>query len=180
MKSPLLQVLVSGSLLASAALAAGGSRLNASLPDAAVAKNVQQQLMKYANYTMFDEVNFQVHSGQITLSGNVTEPFKKADMEKIAARVPGVQGVTGDIRVLPFPDTDNALRNRIAIAINNDASLTRYEQGQTPAIHVIVDQGQSTLIGTVQTQSDKNDAALLSQYAGSAATTNNLQVNPGR
>ena len=116
MKSNLIQVLVSGAVFAGAALAAGGSQSNPPLPDATVAKNVQQQLMKYGNYSMFDEVTFQIHAGQVTLSGSVTEPFKKSDMQKIAAKVPGVEGVTDNIQVLPFSDADNALRRKIATA----------------------------------------------------------------
>lgn len=179
MKSNLIQVLVSGALLAGSALAAGGPQTHLPLPDATVAKNVQQQLMKYGNYSMFDEVTFQIHAGQITLSGSVTEPFKKTDMEKIAAKVPGVEGVTDNIQVLPFSDADNTLRRKIATAFRNDPSLSRYELAANPSIHIVVDQGQATLIGTVQTQNDKNDAAVLSQYAGSAAVTNNLQVVSG-
>lgn len=176
MKSNLLQVLMAGALMAASALAAGRSQANLPLPDATVAKNVQQKLMNYGNYGMFDEVSFQIHNGQITLSGSVTEPFKKSDMEKIAAKVKGVEGVTDNIRVLPFSGADNALRSKIATAFRNDPSLSRYESASNPAIHVIVDQGRVTLTGAVPAQNDKNDAALLSQYAGSTATANDLQV----
>ena len=175
MKHNLLKVLVTGVLLASSALAAGGSQSNLPLPDATVAQNVQQQLMKYGNYGMFDEVSFQMHDKQVVLTGSVTEPFKKADMEKIAAKVKGVEGVTDNIQVQAFSDSDNALRARIATAFHNDPSLSQY-QGPNPAIHVIVNNGQATLVGKVQTQNDKQDAALLSQYAGATATTNDLQV----
>jgi len=177
MKSTLMQVLVTGAILAGSA-AAGVSQSSLPLPDRAVAKNVQQQFLKYENYTMFDEVSFQIRAGQITLSGSVTEPFKKSDIEKIAAKVPGVQGVTDHIQVLPFSDADNALRRKIAMAFDNDPSLSRYEQAAHPSIHVVVDQGQTTLVGVVRSQHDKDDAALVSQYAGSAAITNSLQVVP--
>lgn len=179
MRSNLIQVLVSGALLAGSALAAGGSKSNLPLPDATVAKNVQQRLMKSASYTLFDEVTFQIHAGQITMSGSVTAPFKKSDMEKIAGKVPGVKGVTDNIQVLPFSDADNALRRKIATAFRNDPSLSRYQLGTNPSIHILVDEGQTVLNGTVRTQDDKNDAAVLSQYAGSTAITNNLQVVSG-
>jgi osmotically-inducible protein OsmY len=179
MKSNLLQVLMAGALVASSALAAVPSPSNAPLPDAALAQNVQQQLMKYGGYGMFDEVTFQIHGGQVTLSGSVTEPSKKSDMEKIAAKVPGVEGVTDNIQVQPFSDASNALRQRIATAFRNDPSISPYAAGQDPSIHVVVEQGQAALFGRVPTQNDKNDAALLAQYAGSAAVVNNLEVAPG-
>lgn len=178
MKRRLVQLLMAGALLATTALAAGGSQTNPPLPDSTVAKNVQQQLMKYGNYGMFDEVSFQVHNGQVVLSGSVTEPYKAADMEKIAAKAKGVEGVTDNVRVQQFSEKDNALRAKIATAFRNDASLAQYE-GPNPAIHVIVDNGNATLVGKVQTQNDRNDAALLSQYAGASATTNDLQVAAG-
>lgn len=179
MKSNLIQVLAAGALLVNSALAADGSQSNLPLPDATVAKNVQQQLMKYGSYSMFDEVSFQIHDGQINLSGSVTEPFKKTDMEKIVAEVPGVEGVADKIQVLPFSDTDNALRGKIATVFYNDPSLSRYAQRANPSIHILVDQGHATLYGAVPTQDDKKDAALLAQSAGSGAIANDLQVVPG-
>ena len=176
MKSNLLRVLMAGALIAGSALAATGSKTALPLTDAAVGKNVQQNLMNYGNYGMFDEVNFQIHNGQVTLSGSVTGAFKKSDMEKIAAKVPGVEDVNDNIRVLPFSDADNTLRRKIATAFRNDPALSRYESASNPAIHVVVDQGRATLTGTVRTQNDKNDAGLLSQYAGSTAIANDLQV----
>jgi hypothetical protein len=135
---------VAGILLAGSALAADGSKTNLPLTDADVANNVQHRLLSYSNYSPFDEVNFQVRNGQVFLSGEVTEPFKKSDMHKIAARVPGVRGVTDNIQALPFSDRDNLLRREIAASVRRDPSLSRYETGTNPSIHILVNNGQVT------------------------------------
>ena len=179
MKLKLLQqVLVAGALLADSALAADGSKTNLPLADADLAKSVQHQLLNYSDYSAFDEVTFQVRNGQVSLSGEVTEPFKKSDMHNIAAKVPGVQGVTDNIRVLPFSDCDNLLRREIAASIHRDPSLSRYQAGTNPAIHILVNNGQVTLTGFVNAQSDKDAAALRAETAGLTfgSIVNNLQV----
>lgn len=179
MKFKLLQqVLVAGIVLAGSALAADRSKTNLPLTDADLAKNVLHKLQTYSSYGPFDEVTFQVRNGQVFLSGEVTEPFKKSDMQNVAAKVPGVQGVTDNIQVLPFSDRDNRLRSEIAASIRHDPSLSRYETGTNPSIHILVDNGQVTLAGVVATQSDKDASALRAETTGLTlgSIVNNLQV----
>ena len=38
----------------------------------------------------------------MVLTGEVSQPFKKADLGRIALRVPGVTSVTNDLKVLPL------------------------------------------------------------------------------
>jgi len=180
MKSKLLrQILAAGALLAGPALAAVQPNVTPDppLPDTQIAQTVQRDLLKYANFTVFDDLSFKVQNGRLTLFGEVTEPFKKADIEKIAAKVPGATGVTDEIQVLPFSDMDNLLRSRIAVSIYHDPSLARYRAGTNSPIHIIVDNGGVTLKGAVYTQADKEDAGLLASSV--APIVNNLQVvNP--
>jgi hyperosmotically inducible periplasmic protein len=179
MKYKLLQqVLVAGAVLAGSALAANGPEANLPVTDTDLAQNVQHRLLTYSDYSAFDEVTFQVRNGQVTLAGEVTEPFKKSDMRNIVAKVAGVQGVTDNIQVLPFSDRDNLLRREIAASIGRDPSLSRYQVGTNPAIHIVVDNGRVTLTGFVNTQADKVSAALRAETAGlpSSLIANNLQV----
>lgn len=175
MKSKLLrQILAFGALLAGPALAAIPSNAAPALTDTQIAQAAQRGLLQYGNFTVFDDLSFKVQNGQITLTGKVTEPYKRADLEKIAARVPGVAGVTDQIQVLPFSDRDNLLRSHIATLIYHDPSLAAYRAGANSPIHIIVDNGRVTLTGAVRTQADKQDAGLLASDA--APTVNNLQV----
>ncbi len=177
MKSKLVrQVLAASVLLAAPALAAAkpNAMPDPPLTDTQIAQTVQRDLLKYADFTVFDDLSFNVHNGQLTLLGEVTEPFKKADIEKLAAKVPGATGVTDEIQVLPFSDTDNLLRHRVAAMIYRDPSLARYSVGTNSPIHIIVDSGHVTLKGAVITQAGKEDAGLLASSV--VPTANNLQV----
>ncbi len=178
MKSTLLrQILLTGALLAGPAMAAVKTEAapDPSLTDTQIAQTAQRNLLKYSNFTVFDDLSFKVQNGQLTLFGEVTEPFKKADIEKIAAKVPGATGVTDEIQVLPFSNSDNVLRHQIDVLIYHDPSLAQYRVGANSPIHIIVANGSCTLTGAVRTQADKEDAGLLA--SGVAHTVvNNLQV----
>jgi hyperosmotically inducible periplasmic protein len=173
MNSKLLrQVLAAGALFAGAAVAAGNPN-----PDARIAQTVQHDLLNYANFTVFDSLSFQVQNGRILLSGAVTEPFKKSDIDKIAGAVPGAAGVTDNIQVLPFSDNDNQLRRRVATFIYNDRAFSRFRMEANPPVHIIVDNGRVTLTGAVDSQADKADASLLASTAGSfGSLVNDLKV----
>lgn len=179
MKTKLLQqVLAAGALLAGTAFGAGQTNLKPMASDQDIAKNVQHALLNYSDFTVFDDLSFQVQNGQVTLFGAVTEPFKKSDIQNIAAKVPGVNGVTNDIRVLPFSDNDNLIRRQIATALRHDAALGRYQMGAHPSIHILVNNGHVTLAGAVNSQSDKDAAALSARAFGLkfGSIVNNLQV----
>jgi hyperosmotically inducible periplasmic protein len=181
MKTKLLQqVLVAGALLAGTAFGAGQTNLKPAASDQDIAKNVQHALLNYSDFTVFDDLSFQVQNGQVTLFGAVTEPFKKSDMQNIAAKVPGVNGVANNIQVLPFSDNDNLLRREIATALRHDPALGRYQIGTHPSIHILVNNGQVTLAGAVNTQSDKDAAAIRATAFGMkfGSIVNNLQVVP--
>lgn len=177
MKSKLLRQILAGALFAAPAIAAANLTPDIPLTDAEIAQTVQHDLLKYSGFTAFDDLSFQVQSGHVTLFGEVTEPFKKTDIEKIAEKTSGANGVTDNVQVLPFSDSDNQLRHRVATLIYDDPSLAHYRAGTNAPIHIIVDNGRITLAGAVNTQADRDDAALLASTAG--PTVNTLQVvNP--
>ena len=49
----------------------------------------------------------------VVLTGKVTMPYKKIDMEKRIAKIDGVHGVRNDISVLPVSRFDDDLRYRV-------------------------------------------------------------------
>jgi hyperosmotically inducible periplasmic protein len=110
----------------------------------------------------------------------VTQPIKKSDIHNIVAKLPGVEGVSDNIQVLPLSDNDNLLRRQIAASIYRFPSLSRYGMGTHPSIHIIVDNGHVTLTGVVDSQADKNTAMIRASSAGLSfgPIVNNLQVVP--
>ncbi|HVN05153.1 MAG TPA: BON domain-containing protein [Bryobacteraceae bacterium] len=152
-----------------------------SSPDAVIAKKLAHEIRMYPRYSIFDNISFMVNEGRVELLGEVNQPYKKADLGRIAQRVAGVTSLTNDIKVLPLSNMDNRLRMQVARAIYRDPSLYRYGMGALPSIHIIVDNGHVTLEGVVNTEADKNIAGLRAAGAGLSfgQVTNNLRVeNP--
>jgi hyperosmotically inducible protein len=173
------QVLLTGALLAGTGLAADKVNPNVPRTDDEIAKSVRHELLMYPYYGVFDDINFTVDRAHVTLNGFVTEPVKKSDIEKIVAKLPGVEGVSGNIQVLPLSPMDNRLRRQIAAAIYRFPALSRYGLGTHPSIHIIVNNGHVMLTGVVDSETDKNLAAIRASSAMSfGAIVNNLQVVP--
>jgi osmotically-inducible protein OsmY len=173
MKSRMLGKVVMAAALLSAVAFAGSNGPGAAAPgsDEAIAGQVRHEIAMYTHYTIFDDINFRVNQGRVELNGEVNQPYKKSDLEKIVAHVPGVESVTNQLEVLPLSPMDDQLRLRVARAIYSYPALSRYRQGVLPTIHIIVDNGHVTLTGVVATDFDK-------QVAGVRAATAGLSFGP--
>ncbi len=108
---------MAGALLAGTALAATKDSFPKPATDDAIAKQVRHAVLSYPYYYIWDQVGTFVHDGQVELKGAVTEPFKKSDLARLVARIPGVTGVTNEIKVLPPSPMDDRLRRQVARAI---------------------------------------------------------------
>ena len=147
--------------------------------DADLTKAVRHEIAMYPNYSIWDDVSFRVSNGQVQLLGAVNQPYKRSDIEHIVQRVPGVTGVSDEIKVLPLSPDDDRIRLQVARAIFRDPVLSRYAQGAIPTIHILVENGHVTLAGVVDTQMDKNIAGIRANGAGLSfgMVTNNRQVD---
>lgn len=181
MKSRFLgTALLAGALIACASLAGAADRTNPALSktDAGITKSVLHEIRMYPHYTMWDYIDFRVANGQVELMGAVTQPFKKSDIEQTVAKLPGVTGVTDNIKVLPLSGTDDQLRRQVAAALFRDPVFRTYATEPVPAIHIIVDNGHVTLMGVVANELEKNLAGVRASGAGLSfgPVVNNLQV----
>ena len=150
-------------------------------PDAVIAQKLTHEIRMYPHYTIFDNISFFVDEGRVELAGQVSEPYKKSDLGRIAQHVPGITSLSNDIQVLPPSFMDNRLRQQVARAIYRDPVLSRYAIQAVPPIHIIVENGHVTLEGAVSTEMEKNVAGLRAAAAGLSfgAVQNNLHVeNP--
>jgi hyperosmotically inducible protein len=176
------RLLVTATLLASAGLAgaADNNHGGAIQPDAALTNAVRHAVVMYPRYSIFDDVYIQVSDGSVHLSGVVSEPFKKADLDKIVRHVAGATAVQDDIRVLPLSPNDDRLRLRVARSIYGDVTMTKYAIQPLKPIHIIVENGHVTLTGMVATNFDKQIAGTRAASSMSfGPVVNNLQVeNP--
>jgi osmotically-inducible protein OsmY len=146
--------------------------------DAEIAKSITHEIRMYPRYTIWDDVSFRVVDGQVELFGAVNQPFKKADLNRIAQRVEGVTSVTNNLKVLPLSPFDDQLRLRVARAIYGYPAMMRYAINPLPAIHIIVENGRVTLTGVVANEMDRNIAGLRASTAGLSfgPVINKLQV----
>ena len=129
-------------------------------------KAVRHEIVMYPYYTLWDDINFRVDNGNVTLLGDVSQPYKKSDLQNIVKRVPGVESVTNQLNVLPLSPNDDRLRIQVARAIFRDPNLSRYAMGAIPSIHIIVDNGQVKLTGAVANAMDKQIAGMRASGAG--------------
>lgn len=184
MKSKILgRVLMAALLLAGGAIAK--TKTDASQPqtDDQIAKAVRHEIVMYPRYSIFDDIAFNVVNGQVVLNGEVTQPFKKADIGRLAQTVPGVTSVSNNIQVLPLSPFDERLRLQVARAVYANPVLSRYATMALPPIHIIVNNGHVTLNGVVATDMEKQIAGMRANGVGLSfgPVVNNLVVeNPAK
>jgi len=166
---PLAFVLCLG---AGTALASEGER-----KDLQVANDIAKSVNRYTNYTIFDDVNVNVHEGLVTLTGKVTMPYKSTDIQKRVAKVDGVSRVINKLEVLPVSSFDDELRVRIARAIYSNSNFWNYAIMPNPPIHIIVEHGRVTLTGVVQSNIDRMLARSIATNFLSFSVTNELKTD---
>src|SRR4026207_1741443 len=91
--------------------------------DIRLAEDVGRSITSYARLTIFDDINATVENGMVALTGKVTMPFKKDDIEKRISKIGGVRGMRSDISVLPVSQFDDELRYRVSRAIYSNPSF---------------------------------------------------------
>ena len=131
--------------------------------DAALAHRIAERVRRYVNYTIFDDVNLSVNNGLVTLSGRVTQPYKAKDLVRIVSRVNGVLEVNNELGVLPVSIHDDRLRSSLARQIYRDPVFSRYAIHVNPPIHIIVERGQVTLTGAVNSLVERQKAEVIAR-----------------
>jgi hyperosmotically inducible periplasmic protein len=140
-------------------------------------KEVRHQLVMLPYYSVFDNLAYKVDGDTVTLYGQVTRPTLKSDAEAAVKSIEGVASVVNNVEVLPLSPMDDQLRRAVYRAIYGESGLSRYSIQAVPSIHIIVKNGNVTLEGVVDSESDKNLANLrASQVPNVFSVKNNLVV----
>ena len=164
-------------LLLTANVSLAGSIGQDERKDFEVAKDIARTVQRYMQFTVFDDISATVKDGAVTLTGKVTMPFKRDDIEKRIARVDGVRSVNDQISVLPVSQFDDELRYRIARSIYNNSNFWNYAIMPNPPIHIVVEHGRVTLTGVVQSNVDRMLARSLATQFGALSVTNALRTD---
>ena len=189
------------SLAALTALPAAAKVEGRNLTDAetAMAQSIHKELNLLTNYGVFDSLAFSIDGNKVVLSGQASRPTLKASAERVVRNVEGVDVIVNEIEVLPLSRFDDRIRTLAYARIYGNSALSRYNPGRgvpfywSPVaatagitndppignhpIRIIVNNGNITLEGFVDNESDKAIAGIQANSTpGAFAVTNNLRV----
>ncbi len=151
--------------------------VRAPLTEEELPKQVRHELVMLPYYDVFDNLGFRVDGRTVTLYGQVVRPTLKDDAARVVKSILGVDAVINNIDVLPLSPMDNQIRFAMLRKIYGQPALSRYAYGPLSPIHIIVKNGDVTLEGVVDNQTDKNLAGIeANSVFGVFSVTNNLRV----
>ena len=158
--------------------AAQGTKQDLTRAKSRLAEQVRKELVLLPYYGMFDFLAFEIKDvDTLVLSGQVTRPTLKSDAENAVRGIEAVGKVDNQIEVLPNSPNDDRIRVATFRAIYSKPGLDRYGLLAVPSIHIIVKNGEVTLVGVVATEMDKNLAGMMANgVSGVFKVTNNLRV----
>ncbi len=141
-------------------------------------REARHQLLLLPNYSVFDNIEFKVTGiDAVVLLGQVPRPILKSDAESAVRRLEGVGKVENQIEVLPLSPNDDRIRMAAFRAVFSKPGLDRYAVMAMPSIHIIVKNGNITLVGVVANEADKNIAGIAAKgVTGVFEVVTNLQV----
>jgi len=149
--------------------------------DMQVAQDVAERLVRYPQYTVFDNVDIHTKDGVVTLTGYVTMPFKSKDMTDLAKKVNGVTEVHNKIEDLPVSQVDDEIRYVLANRLYSDPMFSNYSMQLNPPIHIVVKNGRVTLHGFVLSDVEKAKAGFIARGVfGVMDVDNRIQVERSR
>jgi hyperosmotically inducible protein len=149
-------------------------------PPQGLAKEVGHELRMLPYYTIFDDIAYSVNGSTVTLLGYVTKPTLKDSAGRVVKSIEGVEQVNNQIEVLPLSPNDDQIRVAAFRAIYGKPGLDRYGLSAMPSIHIVVKNGNITLVGVVDSQGDKDRAGIYANTVpGAFKVTNDLRVVPG-
>ena len=145
--------------------------------DAQIVEQAGIEIATYYAYGIFDNINLLSQGNKLVVSGEVTQPYKKADIGNFLAHLKGVAALDNRLEVLPNSLYDDRLRLAVARAIYGDTYFVNYANQAVPPLHIIVKNGNVTLEGVVVSGVDRAKAEADARFASTYFNlTNNLRV----
>lgn len=159
------------------ALAVGSTTASAQISDERLGERVAESVRSYSKFSIFDDININIDNRNVVLTGRVTIPLKRDEIEQRVKAIDGIRTLTNEIGVLPVSQTDDRLRRIVANAIYNHPNFWRYAERTNPPIHIIIEHQRVTLTGVVENQGDRILAYSLAQVTGVLSVENRLQIS---
>ena len=173
-------VFLSGALLMLLVSTAGAAKA-AKDSSGDLTREVRHRLVMLPYYSVFDDLEYKVEGGTVTLMGEVTRPTLKSDAENAVKNIEGVEKVVNNIEVLPLSPNDDRIRRAVYRAIYSFPSLQMYALQAVPSIHILVKNGHVRLVGVAATKMDKDAAGIRANgVSGVFSVDNQLVVEGGK
>jgi hyperosmotically inducible periplasmic protein len=170
-----------GSLLSFASVVSQAQGKQQNEPRQNLIREVRHQLVLLPYYSVFDNLAFKVEGDTVTLEGQVVRPTLKSDAENVVKNIEGIGRVVNNIEVLPPAPMDDQIRRAVYRAIFGDPALSRYAESAVPSIHIIVKNGNVTLVGVADSEGDKNLVNLrVNAVPNVFSVKNELVVTPSK
>jgi osmotically-inducible protein OsmY len=144
--------------------------------DADIQSEVVDAVLGYVYYGVFDSIGVGVDHGVVTLTGSVLEPWHKDDLQKRVARLEGVREVKNQIRVQPASIFDDRLRVQLYRQIYGPGMFERFAMLTNPPIHIVVENGNITLTGLVNSRVEKATLESIARGTLAFKVDNQVQV----
>jgi hyperosmotically inducible protein len=181
MRRTIAGILLAAAAMMTLAIPAPAKKDAAPLSGPRLAERVRHELVTLPYYSIFSTLSFRLDGGTVTLEGACPPepPYDiKRDAENVVKRIPGVTGVVNNIRELPLSGFDWRTRRAEERAIYGDPQIGMlYGHRALPPIHIIVDNGNVTLEGVVDSRMDDTIVRMrANQVPNVFSVTDNLAV----
>jgi osmotically-inducible protein OsmY len=118
-----------------------------------------------------------VQNGVATVGGETYNEVGRDSALALVQRMPGVKDVVDEIKVSLTSIFDDSLRLRAARAIYGDSALGKYAIDPARPVRIIVNHGNISLYGTVDSLMDKQIAGIrVNSVPGAFSVNNHLVV----
>jgi hyperosmotically inducible periplasmic protein len=171
-----------------------------------IAKEVQKRIRSLNNYNVFDWITFGFHGKTVVLKGYASRPTLKSSAANVLKGIEGVESVDNQIEVLPTSPNDDRIRAAVYNRIYTQPSLRKYNANQGTVrqavgpgpsvatmaggitndpprgfhgIHIIVKNGNVTLYGVVNNESDAAIAEMQANSTPGVFSVDNDLIVPG-
>ncbi len=166
-----------------------------------MAQEIRKQIVTLPQYGVFDNIHFAIQGGDtVILRGQASRPTLKSGIENSVKKINGVKNVTNEIEVLPLSTNDDNLRAAVYRSIYSYPALQKYTANRGGgsrmpsvaraaggitndppigfhAIHIIVKNGNVTLVGAVNNDADLAMAGMRANTVpGVFSVENQLEV----
>jgi hyperosmotically inducible protein len=149
-------------------------------PDADIRKDVEDAILRYAYYGVFDSLEVGVQDGVVALRGSVYRPWRKDDIEARIAKVPGIKHMDSQVRVQGVSQFDERLRHQLYRRIYGSENFVQYANWANPPIRIIVENGNITLTGYVRSNVEQVMLGHIARSTLAFDVKNEVQVEGAR